>query len=173
VIVRRESAADEAAVRALHLAAFAPSGAEAGTPAVEARLVDELRADGDALDALCLVALDGDLVVGHVACSRGFAGPLGLVGLGPLGVLPARRGRGVGHALMHAVLGAADALGEQAVVLLGEPGYYGRFGFGPAQDLGLDPPDPAWGRHFQARAMAAWDGSASGAFSYAAAFSRL
>ena len=38
------------------------------------------------------------------------------------GVLPSRQRRGVGLALMHGVLAAADALNEPAVVLLGDPG---------------------------------------------------
>jgi hypothetical protein len=37
--------------------------------------------------------------------------------------------RGVGGALMHRVLAAADALDVPAVVVLGDPGYYRRFGF--------------------------------------------
>lgn len=54
---------------------------------------------------------------------------------------------------MHGVLAAADALDEQAVVLLGEPSYYRRFGFALAAPLGLLPPDPAWTQHFQVRPL--------------------
>lgn len=164
MILRRELPGDRAAVFAVHAAAFLPSPDEA-------RLVDELRDDGDAVAALSLVAtLDGE-VVGHVVCSRADVDGRPSLGLGPLGVLPASEGRGVGHAPMHAVPGAADTLDEQAVVLLGDPSSYRRFGFVPAEPLGLLPPDPAWAAHFQVRRLSAWDGSLRGTFRYAPAFS--
>ena len=62
------------------------------------------------------------------------------VGLGPIGVLPDRQGDGFGGALMHAVLGAADALGHPVVVLLGHLDYYPRFGFVPAGSIGIPRP---------------------------------
>lgn len=108
--------------------------------------------------------------VGHVVCSRGRIGDRPVLGLGSLGVLPPRQRRGVGHALMHAVLGAADALGEPAVVLLGDPGYYARFGFEPAVPYGILPSDPAWEPAFQVRRLAAWEGSPRGRFSFAPPF---
>lgn len=45
--------------------------------------------------------------------------------LGPLGVAPSHQAAGIGSALVHAVLGAADALDEALVALLGAPAYYG------------------------------------------------
>ena len=194
VLIRRERAGDVDAIRDVHLAAFAtvrdrdePVAAEdeAAPPPdpVEARLVDELRADTAAwLPALSLVAEDGEgEVVGHVVCTRATLGDPGgpgeelpVLGLGPLGVLPERQKQGVGLALMHAVLGAADALGEPLVALLGEPAYYSRFGFVTAADVGVVPPVEAWGRYFQVRTLAAYDaGRHRGAFAYAAPFDRL
>ena len=142
MIIRRELPDDVDAIRAVHLAAFAsprgraaPVAAEdAGAPPpdpVEARLVDELRADAGAwLPELSLVAVGNDgEVIGHVVCTRGHVGGRPVLGLGPIGVLPDRQAGGVGAALMHAVLGAADALGEPLVALLGDPAYYRRFGF--------------------------------------------
>lgn len=170
VILRREVPDDQAAVFAVHTAAFAsPDGGEV----VEAKLVDTLREDGDAIPALTLVAVIDESVVGHVVCSRASIDSRPSVGLGPLGVLPAFQRRGVGHALMHAVLGAADALEEPAVVLLGDPGYYRRFGFVPAPPLGILPADPAWTEYFQVRPLSAWDGSPRGTFHYAPAFDNL
>lgn len=161
MIVRRERPADRAAVHAVHRAAFA-------TP-VEADLVDALRADPGWLPALSLVADDGE-VHGHVVCTRGTVGGTPALGLGPLGVVPAHRRTGVGSALMHAVLAAADALDEPVVVLLGHQDYYPRFGFVPALDLGITPPDPAWGAHFQARPLTAYTQALRGEFAYAAPF---
>jgi putative acetyltransferase len=164
VIVRRERVADRAAVHAVHRAAFE-------TP-VEADLVDALRADPGWLPALSLVADDSG-VIGHVVCTRGTVGGAPALGLGPLGVVPSRQHTGVGSALMHAVLGAADALDEPVVVLLGHKDYYPRFGFVPAADLGITPPDPAWGAHFQARPLAAYESSLRGEFAYAVPFRSL
>ncbi|HTR95535.1 MAG TPA: hypothetical protein VMI73_27700 [Trebonia sp.] len=67
---------------------------------------------------------------------------------------------------MHAVLGAADALGEPLVVLLGSTEYYPRFGFRPAREYGITPQRPEWEPHFQVRTLAAYDPSLRGAFAY-------
>ena len=170
MLVRREIPADQAAVAAVHAAAF--SRGDNGQPA-EVALVDALRDDGDMVPGLSLVAVAGDGVVGHVVCSRGRLDDRPSLGLGPLGVLPAHQRSGVGLALMHAVLAAADALEETEVFLLGDPAYYSRFGFVLAAPLGLLPQDPAWYEHFQVRPLAAWDPSARGTFRYAPAFDRL
>jgi putative acetyltransferase len=164
VIIRRELLADVRAVHAVHRAAF-PSP-------VEADLVEALRADSGWLPPLSLVAED-DGVVGHVVCTRGNIDGAPALGLGPLGVLPVRQRTGVGSALMHAVLGAADALDEPIVVLLGHTDYYPRFGFVPAASLGIAAPDPAWGAHFQARRLTAYPTSLTGEFHYAAPFQAL
>ncbi len=170
MILRRELPEDGAAIFGVHTAAFARSGDEA---VAEARLVDELRDDGDALPAVSLVATLDDDVVGHVLCSRATVDGRALLGLGPLGVLPAHQRRGVGRALMQGVLAAADALDEPAVALLGDPAYYRHFGFVLAEPLGLLPPDPGWAQHFQVRRLNAWDTSLRGTFRYAPAFGRL
>jgi putative acetyltransferase len=177
VLIRRERPADADRIRAIHLAAFAKPSAggvpEPGT--VEARLVDDLRADGDLVPECCLVAEDGSgAVVGHVALSVStIGGAPGALALGPLGVEPHVQRQGVGSALVHAALAAADALGAPAVVLLGHPDYYPRFGFEAAVDHGITPPGP-WGREFfMVRRLEAWDGTQSGTFRYAPAFDRL
>jgi putative acetyltransferase len=165
VIVRRERPADHRAVDAVHRAAF--------PTAVEARLLTELREDAGFLPHLSLVAADGGDVVAHVIATRGWIEPLGApaLGLGPLGVRPEAQGRGVGTVLVHALVAVAEAAGERLVALLGDPGYYRRAGFVPATELGVSPPDPAWGPHFQARALA--DPAPRGTFRYAAPFDRL
>jgi putative acetyltransferase len=179
MIVRRERPEDAAAVHAVHSAAFAPpadgsSGGvgSSGGEVAEARLADMLRADG-AIPALTLVAEVDGRIVGAVVCSRGSLDGQPSVGLGPIGVLPELQGDGVGSALMHAVLGAADALDEPAVFLLGDPNYYLRFGFVLAAPLGLQPPHAEWAEHFQVRRLAAWDPEQRGEFAYAAAFDEL
>ncbi|MGE3288410.1 MAG: GNAT family N-acetyltransferase [Dehalococcoidia bacterium] len=162
MIVRRELPADP--TRDVHLAAFE-------TP-LETRLLDALRADPGWLPRFSLVAERAGRVVGHVVCTRGRVAATPALGLGPLAVLPEEQGRGVGSALMHAVLGAADAADEPFVALLGEPAYYGRFGFRAASERGIGAPDAAWGAYFQVRTLTAFR-PVSGVFAYAAPFSSL
>ncbi|MGH3717455.1 MAG: GNAT family N-acetyltransferase [Pseudonocardiaceae bacterium] len=169
MIVRRELPEDRVAICSVHTAAFGTGGQDVA----EAQLVDDLRDDGDVIPGLSLVATVAGEVVGHVVCSRGRVASRSLPGLGPLSVLPAHQRRGVGSALMHAVLAAADALDKPAVVLLGEPSYYRRFGFVLAESVGLLPPDPNWVPHFQVRPLHTWDDSLRGNFCYAPAFERL
>jgi putative acetyltransferase len=165
VQVRRERADDVDAIHAVHEAAFGRS--------VEADLVRALRADEGWLPALSLVAEVGGRVAGHVVCTRGYVDGAPVLGLGPLGVAPARQRTGIGGALMHAVLGAADALDEPAVVLLGHKDYYPRFGFRPAASLGIRPPVAEWGDHFQVRPLTAYTAASRGEFAYAAPFRDL
>jgi putative acetyltransferase len=171
VLIRRETSGDIDAIRAITAAAFATP--EQPDP-VEAPLVDALRADKGWLPALSLVAAGpAGEVVGHVVCTRGHVDEVPVVALGPLSVHPDHQGRGVGLALVHTVLGAADALGEPLVALLGHLDYYPRFGFRRSTEFGIDPPDPSWDAHFQVRPLSAYDPSIRGTFRYASAFEGL
>jgi putative acetyltransferase len=169
MLIRRETPADIDAVAAVTSAAFGTPG---GPDPVETRLLAELRVSPAWLPPLSLVALD-DGVAGHVVSTRAHMGPAPALGLGPLSVDPARQGRGVGAALMHALLGAADALDEPLVVLLGEPDYYARFGFRLAAELGIAPPVAAWAPYFQARTLTAYRPELRGPFRYADPFDRV
>lgn len=126
--VRPECPGDAAVIFAVHAACF-PTDAEA-------RLVDALRAAGRL--AVSLVAEADATVVGHVAFSpvTTAAGHTG-AGLAPVAVLPGHRRRGVAAGLVRAGLDACRAAGFGWAVVLGEPGYYARFGFRPAPDVGL------------------------------------
>jgi putative acetyltransferase len=165
MLVRRETAADVPVIDAIHAAAFGRD--------VERDLVTALRASSAWLPGLSLVAEVDGRVVGHVVCTRAHVAETPALGLGPLGVAPPHQKTGVGSALMHAVLAAADALDEPVVVLLGNPDYYWRFGFEPAAGLGIESPDPAWGNHFQTRRLSIYDSSVRGPFAYAQPFTEL
>lgn len=163
IIIRPEQPRDLAAVDAVHTAAFEPGGARAQDGRVlEVAMLDALRRDGDLVPALCLVAeVDGE-VVGHVACSRGSIE--GVIGVAPLAVHPRVQGQGVGTALMHSVVAAAEALWYRALVLLGDPAYYGRFGFVPAHEHGIVSAHPQWPQEaFQLRTLpSSWPGDYRG-----------
>ena len=124
--IRQETSEDAAAIEAVTTAAFleAPH-----TDHTEQFIVRALRA-ACAL-SLSLVAEDAGEIVGHVAVSPVTIsdGSLDWYGLGPISVLPARQGEGIGTALMHAALDALRDRGAEGCVVLGEPAYYGRFGF--------------------------------------------
>ncbi len=104
---------------------------------LEADLVEGLRDDGT-LEVSLVAEADGR-VVGHIAFSPVSVGGNDLrgVGLAPLAVLPTHRGRGIGGRLIEAGLEVCIARGVGFVVVLGEPGIYGRFGFTRASDAGL------------------------------------
>ncbi len=141
---------------------------------MEAPLVDWLRETQEWISELSLVAVDpGGDVIGHVVCTRGTIGSALVLALGPLSVRPDRWRQGVGKALMHAVLGAADARGEPLVALLGSTRYYPKFGFRLASEYGITPKQPEWAEHFQVRALTAYDPAVRGEFAYPEPFDRL
>lgn len=142
--IRPERPQDIAAVHALTREAFANAPHRDGT---EQDIIDALRAAG-AL-SVSLVAEDEDALVGHVALSPVTLsdGSEGWYGLGPISVAPAQQGRGVGSALMRAALSALRERAAAGCVLLGDPAYYGRFGFRADSRLRL-PGVPA--EYFQA-----------------------
>lgn len=95
----------------------------------EAPIIDALRRDG-AL-SLSLVAEKAGRIVGHIAFSpvTVTGGASGWYALGPLGVVPDAQGAGVGAALVWQGLRHLRQQGAAGSVALGEPAYYGRFGF--------------------------------------------
>jgi putative acetyltransferase len=177
LLIRRSTPEDVGPIRALTAAAFAstshsaPPADDTDDPG-EAALVVWLLDDPAAIPQLSLVAeLDGRLV-GHVIGSRGYVNEVPAIGVGPVSVHPDHQRTGIGSALMYGELGAAQALEEPVVALLGDPAYYSRFGFGPASAVGIAAPEPEWGDLFQALALGTGP-VPEGTFRYAAPFDRL
>ena len=139
----------------------------------EVALMAELRSDPGWIPTLSMVAVADDTVVGHVGVTRATVGPFPVLALGPIGVLADRQHRGIGSALLHAVVGAADALDEPLLGLLGSLDSYPRFGFQPAERLGIVPDQPEWASHFQVRPLTAYDSQILGEFRYADPFYAL
>jgi len=129
VAIRLEELADRAAAIEVERLAF---GSDEEPSIVEA-VRDE---DG----SFALVAEEDGEVVGHVQFSRAWVGDSAVAALGPIGVRPDRQHRGVGGALIRGGLEAARRRGEVAVILLGDPAIYPRFGFEPAAGYGLRNP---------------------------------
>jgi putative acetyltransferase len=137
--------------------------------------LDIVRGTWAACDAgalLELVADDGGAVVAHALAAGGRLGGAdslvtGVAAVAPVCVAPSHQGRGVGSALMRALVAEAEGRGWRLLLLLGDPEFYARFGFvtaagfdihyGPA---GIDNP------HFQARVLAGGAPLQRGEFSY-------
>lgn len=126
MIIRNEVPTDIEAIRSVVTSAFLSAPHANGS---EAGIVDMLRANG-AL-AISLVAEDEGEVVGHAACSPvSIDGDhAGWFGLGPVAVTRRLQRRGIGKALIEASIARLSAMGAQGCVVLGDPAYYGRFGF--------------------------------------------
>lgn len=162
MIVRPETPADRDAVREVQETAFGEVR--------EAELVDAVRASDRYVPELSLVAEEDGEVVGHVMLSYVDLGDARVLCLAPVGVRPERQGRGIGGALVREALQLADERGEPLVVLIGNPAYYGRFGFRPAEELGLEHPTPVAPGVFQAIPLAAYDPRLRGRLVYPPAF---
>jgi predicted N-acetyltransferase YhbS len=132
--IRDEAPADGEAIDAVTRDAFAGLSFSSGT---EHFIVRALRR-ADAL-TVSLVAVAAGAVVGHVAASpvRVSGRSLGWFGLGPVSVAPARQRQGIGSALVHAALLKLRADGAAGCVVLGNPAFYGRFGFARSTGLHL------------------------------------
>jgi putative acetyltransferase len=166
--LRPEEPGDAVAIRQIHRLAFKGDA--------EAEMVDAIRAADAAV--LSLVAEEtatdpataadaagsgaeagsgagagGGHLVGHVLFTRvtvttADGNEVDLLGLAPVGVLPSCQDRGIGTMLIEAGLEQLRAEAHPAVVVLGHPSYYPRFGFVPASSFGLrwekDAPDEAF-----------------------------
>lgn len=130
MLVREEQERDQAEVHAVNRAAF-------DTP-MEATLVDRLRKE--ARPVVSLVAVDGERVVGHILFSPVVLSEhddLRIMGLAPMAVVPEYQRKGVGSALVSAGLKRCKELEYGAIVVLGHPDYYPRFGFVSAARSGI------------------------------------
>jgi putative acetyltransferase len=123
---------DSAAIQEVHTLAF-------GGPA-EAKLVCLITERKKAL--IALVALSDGTVVGHILFSQVTVAnaphAFKAVGLAPGAVLPEFQKQGIGSQLIREGLKCCNHAGYDAVVLLGDSGYYSRFGFTRAADFRLD-----------------------------------
>ena len=140
---RDETREDTARIRALTDSAFALTPYSDGT---EGEIIDALRAAGALSTSL---VADESGIVGHVAFSRVLIDghDPNWYGLGPVAVTPEQQGRGIGSALIREGLERLRQQGAGGVVVLGDPAFYGRFGFESIPSLHyVDAPSPYFQR---------------------------
>ena len=131
MLIRDESLGDYRVVEELYLEAF-------DTPA-EARLLSSLRFRATPL--VSLIIEEGMRLVGHIMftpVTLNGSAELNLMGLAPMAVIPDRQRCGFGSALVEEGLIRCQMLDCGAVVVLGHPEFYPRFGFRPAAELGIN-----------------------------------
>jgi putative acetyltransferase len=135
----------------------------------ELDIVSRTWAVSDAHDLVDLVADDAGAVVGHVLAAPGRLDgrESAVAGVAPVCVAPTRQGLGIGAALVHELIRTAEERGWPLLVLLGDPAYYGQFGFEPAGQRGLSyAPVGAGNPHFRARPLRDDTTALRGVFSY-------
>lgn len=136
MMIRPETPSDYTAIRDMIEKSF---GRRA-----EATLIERLRELPDFDPALSFVAANDDKILGHIVFSpiviETASNSWPALALAPLGVHPDYQNRGIGSGLILAGLGHARAKGHAIVVVLGESGYYSRFGFQRASQFGVRPP---------------------------------
>lgn len=163
ITIKNEAATDAPAIEAVTTAAFLEAEHSSHT---EQFIVNALRRAGQL--SVSLVAEDaGGQVVGHVAISpvRISDGSAGWYGLGPVSVAPEHQGRSIGTQLVNKALAALRELGASGCVVLGDPVYYGRFGFAATPALVYPGVPP---QYFQALLLGG--AMPSGTVAYHAAF---
>ena len=139
VVIRPERDADRPVIAEVVRAAFV------GHPDEVASFVERIRASGQFIPELALVAEDSSGVIAHVMLS--WVGVEGgsrtrILNLTPMSVRPDRQRQGVGGRLIRDALARAEEAGEPAVMVEGIPAYYPRLGFEPASALGFRAPHP-------------------------------
>lgn len=133
--IRPVTAADDAAISALHKAAFGPGR--------YARSAYRVREGRGTFSPHCRAAVLGERLVAALRLTPvSIGGETGALLLGPVAVDPALKGKGHGKALIARALADAAEAGFNLVLLVGDLPYYGRFGFAvvPAGQITLPGP---------------------------------
>jgi putative acetyltransferase len=162
--IRRAEPGDRDGILELVRTAFSTRGRDAHE---ELDIVSDTWSRAAQPSGLELVATDGCAVIGHVLAAKGDLAGRAVLGVAPLSVVPHRQGQGIGTALITELLRRTDEQNWPLVVLLGDPRYYGRFGFEPAGPFGIVyPPVGADSPYFQVRWRTGVDPSLRGQFRY-------
>lgn len=160
MILRRQQPADAGTLRDLFATVYSEG------------FFDSVQADEARIPGMSFVALGDDReVIGHVGAIRGTVDDAPVLALVPPSVDPDHRGHGAGQALMHAILGAAEATDEPLVgVVATPPEWFTQFGFGSGEDYSITPSVGGWKPYFLIRPLTAFDDSLHGTFVFPDAF---
>jgi putative acetyltransferase len=131
--VRVEKISDHDDVRRVNLLAFGHKA--------ESELVDSLRNTDNFISELSLVATHDGRIIGHLLVSKvrvvSNDHQTEILSLAPVCVLPEFQDKGVGTMLIKEALTKCGLLGYPAMVVMGSPKFYTRFGFDEASKYGL------------------------------------
>lgn len=161
-MIRDAAPSDHPAIRQIIRHAFGQND--------EADLVEQLRADGDAVVEVVAgsdIALKGHILYSPLKIERETE-TLRAAALAPVSVLPAFQRAGIGKALIEAGNARCAALGLSAIIVLGHTDYYPKFGFSAAAAESLQAPFS--GPHFMALELVPGALKAGGRVRYAKAF---
>lgn len=160
MIIRRESPGDAETLRDLFATVYAED------------FFERIQADEARIPGMSFVALGDDQeVIGHVAASRATVEGSPVLALVPPSVDPDQRGQGTGQALMHTVLGAAEAAGDPLLgVVATPPEWFTQFGFEPGEEHSITPSVGGWKPYFLIRRLTQFDPALTGIFNFPKAF---
>ncbi|AKG21704.1 GNAT family N-acetyltransferase [Calothrix sp. 336/3] len=112
----------------------------------EALLVEKIRQSENFIPELSIVAVENQVILGHILFSRIFLDTdqttLSVLALAPLAVTPKKQRQGIGSQLVEIGLSKCRELNHTIVLVLGNPGFYHRFGFQTASKFNLQPSLP-------------------------------
>ncbi len=155
MLIRQETEADYPAIYELVKVAFQTAKVTDGD---EQNFVNRLRAGGNYIPELALVAEDGGQLVGHIMLTRTHVdtenGPFPLLLLAPVAVVLERRNQQIGARLIEEAFRLAKEKGHKATIVVGDPAYYGRFGFKTSADFGIENTNGIPGQYVMARELA-------------------
>jgi predicted N-acetyltransferase YhbS len=110
------------------------------------RTAYRLREGSEPIAALSKAIVDGEELIASIQCWPVQVGATKLVLVGPVAVDPGHQNEGHGRRLMHTMLEAAAKMGDPPMAMIGDPEYYGRFGFSADATGGWQLPGP-WEAH--------------------------
>ena len=131
IIIRPEVPEDHQKIRTINLSAFETD--------VEANLIEALRRSG--IPLISLVAEQNGELVGHILFSpvrmEGSGSDVSIAGLAPMAIFPEYQKQGIGTLMIEEGVKRCHEAGYAAIVVLGHPQYYQKFGFIPSVRFGI------------------------------------
>lgn len=167
IFIREETAKDREEVEKLVYEAFLKAPHRDGH---EQDLVRKLRLSASYIPELSLVAVSDERICGHILFTKAKINDKTVLALAPLSVLPEFQRQGIGSALIRKGHERARDLGFTCSIVLGDPEYYGKFGYVPAKSRGILAPFDVEDKYFMCRYLTDLPQDISGVIQYDKAF---